>query len=168
MPFVVFDLEGVLIDNLKRLKYALNRVSARSVDELRYPKKAKFWEIFLDPELAYRMDRVNILALKILAEKCKKYRIAVISGTKKEIVMGHIEKILSESKRLNLTVRIDKIFYREKTREKAPDFKERILRSLLLEDKVSEFHDDNEEVLERVKKYNIKCYLWKNLRPLEY
>ncbi|MEX0569195.1 MAG: hypothetical protein Q6363_008570 [Candidatus Njordarchaeota archaeon] len=158
----------MLIDNSERLRYALGKVDARSVDELKYPKKAKFWKIFLDPDLAQRMDKVNIVGLKILAEKSRRYRIVIISGTRKEIVMGHIEKITNESKKLNLDFRIDKIYYRGRSREKAPDFKERILRSLLLEDKIVEFHDDNEQVLERIKKYGIKCYLWKNLKPFEY
>ena len=168
MPIVIFDLEGVLIDNSERLRYALQKVNARNIDDLSPRLRAKFWRIFLDLELAHRFDKVNPAGMKVLADRSARYKIAIVSGTTKEIALDHINKIKIYSRDNNLSIRIDYIFYRRKTKEKAPIFKERIIRMLLLEDRIVEIHDDNEEVLHRAKKYGIKCYLWINLRPTLY
>ena len=168
MGIVIFDLEGVLIDNSKRLRYALNRVGARSIDNLSYPLKSKFWKIFLDRQLAYRMDKVNKGGIKLLLDKAKKYEIVIISGSPCNIAMDHIEKIKQAIIERGENVDFKHIYCRRRTREKAPDFKERIIKMLMEEDQIIEIHDDDERVLERAKKYGIKCYLWKNLRPSEY
>ena len=168
MPIVVFDLEGVLIDNRKRLKYALAIFNAKSIEDIKYPQRSRFWKVFLNPELAEKMDNVNILGLKILADRSKNCDIVIISGTRKEIALIHVQKLNNVAKNMGLSIKIDRLFYRRSSREKAPEFKERILRLLMLEDEIIEFHDDNEDVLKRVKKYGIKCYIWRDLRPERY
>jgi len=162
---VIFDLEGVLIDNNERLKHALRKVGARSIDELKYPRKAKFWKIFLDRDLAYRLDKVNDYGLKILAEKSTKYKIVIVSGSLCSIVRDHIEKIKNRAQELGLEIRIDEIFCRRGTKRKSADFKESIVKRLLVEDEIVEIHDDDESVIKRVKKYGIRGILWQNLRP---
>jgi len=165
---VVFDLEGVLIDNSRRLRYALGIVGARSVEELSYPRKSRFWKIFLDENLARRMDTVNIRGLMILADRSLAYKIVVVSGAPERIVKEHLKKIKEEAERRGISIRIDRVFFRRRTREKAPDFKERILKLLMTKDEIVEVHDDDERVLQRVKKYGIRCILWKNLRPISW
>ncbi len=165
MRVVIFDLEGVLIDNTKRLRYALSKVGAKDISELSYPRKSFFWKVFLNRDLAYRLDEVNNTGLKVLAEKSRDYQIVIISGSPCDIVRDHIEKIKKRAKELGLEIRIDKIFCRKGTKEKAPDFKERIIRGIMLWGEIIEVHDDDERVIERVKKYGIKGVLWENLAP---
>jgi len=167
LTIVIFDLEGVLIDNSKRLRYALQKVGAKDIESLAYPLRGRFWKIFLDKDLASRMDTVNMVGLKLLVEKARKHKIAIISGSPCEIVRDHMEKIYVKLSEMNAEIEISYVFCRKGTREKAPDFKERIIRRLILEDKVVEIHDDDERVLSRAKKYGIKCILWINLQPVE-
>ncbi len=167
MPIVVFDLEGVLIDNSERLNYALRAVNAKSMEELHGYKRGKFWKIFMSLNLAKRMDKVNDYGLRLLSEKSQKYRIAIVSGTIRRIGLYQLELIKRRAKELNLYIKIDSVFLRpERTRIKAVAFKESILRLLMLEDTVVEIHDDDEDVIEMAKKYKIRGILWRNLRPV--
>jgi len=163
---VIFDLEGVLIDNRSRLKYALLKVGAQSIGELSYPKKGVFWRIFLDRDLASQLDKVNRLGIRVLAERMDK-SIIIVSGSPCTIVRDHIEKIKACSKELGIPIRIDEVYCRKKTRKKAPDMKEEVVKSILARGvEVVEAHDDDERVLARLKKYGIKCILWRDLRPI--
>ena len=167
LTIVIFDLEGVLIDNSRRLRYALDRVGAKDVRSLSYPKRGKFWKIFLDRNLAHKLDTVNMVGLEMLVDRAKKHRIAIVSGSPCQIVKDHMEKINMMLGKMGEKVEIGYIFCRKGTREKAPEFKERIIKRLLLEDEVVEIHDDDERVLERAKKYGIKCILWVDLNPVD-
>ena len=167
MPIIIFDLEGVLIDNSERLNYALSIIGARSIDAIPLRQRSRFWRIFLDLELAKRMDRVNDFGLQILSERSGNNRIAIVSGTTREIGSYQLDLIRRRASELSLNIRIDFVFLRPKgSKERAVVFKERILRWLLLEDDVAEIHDDEEEIVEMAKKYGVKGVLWRNLRPV--
>lgn len=168
MPTVVFDLEGVLIDNSSRLEHALKAVGARDITDIREHKREQFWRVFLDLRLAKSLDKVNDLGLMILSDRSQKYKISIVSGTIRPIGIFQINLIKSRAKELNLKVRIDSIFLRaEGNYIKATSFKELILRKLLMSDTIVELHDDDEEIIEMAKKYGIRTVLWRNLRPVE-
>lgn len=168
MEIVIFDLEGVLIDNTRRLNYALTKLGVRGIQEIPPHKRRIFWNIFLNKNLSERFDRINPVGLRYLADRSKKYFIAIVSGAPKQIVLGHIKKIREVAKKENLEIRMDRIYYREKSRVKAADFKRRIFLELAYEGRIVEVHDDDPNVLEVAKKLGVKCYLWINLKPTEY
>jgi len=168
MPVAVFDLEGVLIDNSERLNYALRATGARSIADLKKHERKKFWKIFLNLKLARSLDRVNDLGLMILANKSQKYKIAIISGTIRPIGMYQISLVRKRALELNLEIRIDHIFLRQKgLYTKAAAFKELMLRRLMTNETIIELHDDDEEVIEMAKRHGIRAILWRNLHPVE-
>ncbi|MHA1615983.1 MAG: hypothetical protein ACTSX9_01580 [Candidatus Njordarchaeales archaeon] len=165
---VVFDLEGVLIDNHKRLRHALRKLSVNSINDIPMSKKTLFWKIYFDPNLAERLDSVNLDALKILLKKkAEGYKIAIISGAPKEIVNIGLRKLREIAEKENHKLGIDYVFWRPPgDKRKASAFKLDVAKRLktLFREEIVEIHDDDYNVIESFRKIGVKTYYWRNLK----
>ena len=165
---IIFDLEGVLIDNRERLQYAANYVGVdpNDLERLDFKKKHLFWRVFLDASLARKLDRVNPLGISILIDRYKQgKKIIILSGAPKEIVLIHLNKIRQHLKEANQEVKIYETIWRPKgDKTKAPEFKTKIIKNrlLLTEEEIEEIHDDSIEVIEAFRGIARKRFLWKN------
>jgi len=165
---VVFDLEGVLIDNKERLKQALGKIGAedRELDALDKRKKRLFWRYYFNPELADKLDAVNQKGVEILLDRYNRgKKIIILSGSPKEIVMIHIQKIKAYLQKLGRNVVFNKIIWRPKEdRRKANEFKLSMIKNILafMNEDVEEVHDDNLDVIIAFKGVAKKRFLWKD------
>ncbi|MEM0491166.1 MAG: HAD family acid phosphatase [Acidilobaceae archaeon] len=105
---VVFDIDGVLIDNSGRLNACLEEVGARSLGEIK-GKKRKFWDCFLSSKYIY-LDMPKVKYVNLALEYASKgYKILIITGRPKTMEEDTIRQ-LSE---LGLTSILDKIIFRK-------------------------------------------------------
>ena len=165
---VIFDLEGVLIDNRERIKYALSKINNNitSPEDLSHTEKTLFWRIYFDAKLAEKMDKVFMTGISELLKRSKKgFRIFIVSGSPKEIVLIHMRKIRKALQQFSSDISIDDIIWRPSgDRRKAEEFKKSVVRNIILFRglTVEEVHDDNPAVIESFKSIARKRYLWKD------
>jgi len=171
LGIVVFDLEGVLIDNNLRLKKALRSVDpkAKEIKDLDREKRTKFWTIFMNHKLANQLDEVNELALEIWKDRMKKgHKLVILSGTKKEVVMSLINKLKMASKKMGFEFKPTMVIWRPR-RDKRKSFvfkKQKIVEiERLLNDQIVEIHDDDPDTVNELKKYGYNAILWEDLKP---
>ena len=168
---IIFDLEGVLIDNRKRYLYALRKANpfAKSDKELSRSEKRIFWETFFDPSLSDRLDKVNLVALKLLDKYVREgKKVIILSGTKKKIVNILIKKLRRVAKDKGLRFEPALIIWRgDKDFRKSPIFKLSKVRELekILNEEVEEIHDDDIEIVNEFRKKGINAVLWVDLKP---
>lgn len=171
---IIFDLEGVLIDNKDRYIFAVKKAdpNASSDKDLSREKRRVFWQTFFDVNLVEKMDRVNMTGLRILkrlVEKGKK--IVILSGTKKEIVKILLNKIMSEAEKMGFKFKPLAVVWRPKNdyRKSRIFKKEKALELVkMFNEEIEEIHDDDEEVINEFKKMGIKTVLWRDLKPENY
>ncbi len=164
--FIVFDLEGVLVDNSNRYYIALKKAnpSAKSDSELKPHEKRVFWKIFFDSNLAIKLDKVDSKALELFDSYVRNgKKVIILSGTRKEIVKVLLDKIkeVANKKGYKFTPYI--VIWRTKgDYRKAPEFKLSKIRELekLIGEPVEIVYDDKIEVIEKLKKEGIKAILW--------
>jgi len=163
---IIFDLEGVLIDNSKRYKYAIKKADpkARDIDELSPRARKIFWNNFFNPDLARKLDKVNLKALKIFNDYVNKgKKVIILSGTRKEIVETLIQKLKEEAKKHNYQFKPFLVIWRnKKDLRKAPEFKLSKIREIesLIGEEIEIVYDDNSETIEKLRKNNINAVLW--------
>lgn len=163
---IVFDLEGVLIDNSKRYFHAISKVdpNIKDADELPSEKKRLFWENFINPELAERMDTVNVKALKLFDKYLNQgKKVVIISGTKKEVVSVLLKKLKQAAEENNLRFKPHLVVWRpDDEYRKAPEFKLEKIKQLasLLNEPIECVYDDNEETVKKLKENGINAILW--------
>lgn len=168
---IVFDLEGVLINNFKRLNFALKEIGVSNIEKIPKSKKMEFWKIFMDLGLAEKLDEINPKGIEVLIKKIKEnYKIAIISGTSKRIVNYHLGKIKEHLKILKIEFNPVFISWRPKN-DKRPasalkyekiQFLEKVFRI-----KVVEVHDDDPKVIDALRKLaDVRLVLWQNLKPI--
>ncbi len=173
MGIVVFDLEGVLIDNTERYQRAVRKAnpSAKNDKDLNRNEKKAFWQEFFNPQLAEKIDKVNLEALKLVDKYQKEgKKIVILSGSKKDVVRVMLKKIEEEAKKLNMEFKPAMVIWRsEKDYRKSDVFKLEKAKIVekMLGDEIIEVHDDDENVIKIFEKNGIKAVLWRNLKPIK-
>ena len=167
---IIFDIEGVLIDNSERFKTALARIdrSAKKPEELDARSRTVFWKIFLNPDLSRKLDRINKAGVEYLIEKLRQGKnIILLSGAPKEIVLIHLEKIRQYLHQRGIKENFSRVIWRGRNdKRKAEEFKLDMIRKLRLffNEEIEEIHDDNPFVIETLKKFARKAFLWEKCR----
>ena len=170
---IVFDLEGVLIDNRERLLRAIKSINphANSPGELDPRDKKLFWKAYFDPKLADELDKINEEGIRVLIEKIEsKKKIIILSGSPKEIVLLHVKKIREYLKEKGYKVDFEDVIWRPRgDRRKAEEFKFSIIKNILAfkGEIIEEVHDDNPNVIDALKKLSKKAFLWENCKIKE-
>ncbi len=168
---IVFDLEGVLINNFKRLNFALKEIGVSNIEKIPKSRKMEFWKIFMDLGSAERLDEINPKGIEVLIKKIKEnYKIAIISGTSKRIVSHHLGKIKEHLKILKIEFNPVFVSWRSKN-DKRPASALKYEKIQFLEKvfgiKVVEVHDDDPKVIDALRKLaDIRLVLWQNLKPI--
>jgi FMN phosphatase YigB (HAD superfamily) len=159
---VVFDIDGVLIDNSERYRMALREVSDKVVShtELRGVDRTRFWEVFLSPKYLH-LDRPVEKALELLrARKREGYPIVIITGRTDNIA----RHTLAQLKRFGVEYDVA-VFRRKGHFVEDAKFKALVVRELGL--KVVEWHEDIPDIVAVALKLVKKgVYHW--YRPGEY
>jgi len=174
MGIVVFDLEGVLIDNRKRYIQALKAVksSAKDLNDLRGEEKKFFWSIFMDAELAKKLDSINAKALEIWKKLQERgYKLVILTGTRKEVALILLEKLKSEFERIGFKFKPDLVVWRPRgDKRKSFEFKKQKIREieLLLNDEIIEIHEDDPETIKVLREMGYKVVPWIELEPRGY
>ncbi len=166
--FIIFDLEGVLIDNGERYNKALKAANpnAKNDSELKPYEKRRFWRYFFDPNLALKLDKVNLKALELFDSYVKQgKKVIILSGTRKEIVKTLLDKIKEVARKKGYRFEPYIVIWRTKgDYRKAPEFKLNKIRELekLLGEPVEIVYDDKEEVIKKMTREGINAVLWRN------
>jgi len=159
---VVFDLDGVLVDNSKRLKRSLEEVGASSLASLRGKQREKFWSIFLSDKHIDLDEPIYENIEKARKYKEEGYKVVVVTGRPSTMRKRTLVQLRA------FGVPFDEIMFRERgDYRKVWQYKVEALRGL---GNVVAFYDDEEEVLMRVKSSfpNVKCYLCRGSKIVEY
>ncbi len=171
LGIIVFDLEGVLIDNRERFRRAIRSVDSRAknIKDLEKNKRARFWSAFMDDKLASELDKVNELALEIWKKRMEEgHKLVILSGTKKEVVMSLIEKLREKSEKMGFKFYPTMIIWRPKgDKRKSHVFKKQKIMEIekLLNDQILEIHDDDPETVDALKRAGYNAILWVDLKP---
>ncbi|MEM1842249.1 MAG: HAD family acid phosphatase [Ignisphaera sp.] len=158
---VVFDIDGVLIDNSERLRKSLEEVGARDVSELSGEKKWRFWEIFLSDKYI-DLDKPNPQAIELVKKKKSEgYRIVILTGRPAKMMKKTIEQLDRYG------IPYDVVIFRSNDfHGKDYEYKKKVLEELNLN--VIELHDDSAHVCLECLPYAKNVYIWKNLEPEPY
>uniref|UniRef100_A0A7C4H4Q3 HAD family hydrolase n=1 Tax=Ignisphaera aggregans TaxID=334771 RepID=A0A7C4H4Q3_9CREN len=155
---IVFDIDGVLIDNSERVKRTLEEIGARDVSELDEEKKKKFWDIFLSDKYI-DLDKPNPQAIELAKKrKSEGYRIVILTGRPMKMMKKTIEQLNKYG------VPYDAIIFRsDGYYAKDYEYKKKVLEEMRLT--VIELHDDSEPVCSHCAPYAKNIYLWRNQKP---
>ena len=152
MSAYAFDVDGVLVDIRTRLNKA---------KELSKSKK-DFWSYFYSYELM-NLDRPRKIGLRLLQDRMKRGKVIIITGRPLRLRDVTINQLI------NYGIDINKIAYifmrRDEDLRPAHIVKFELLeKALTLGFDIIEYHDDDEDVLKRLKKTypHIKLYLHYN------
>ncbi|MEM4584198.1 MAG: HAD family acid phosphatase [Ignisphaera sp.] len=158
---VVFDVDGVLIDNSERLRRSLEEVGARDISELNGERRRRFWEIFLSEKYII-LDKPNQLAIELAKKrKSEGYAVVVLTGRPMRLMKKTLEQLDSYG------VPYDAVIFRtENNYTKDHEYKRKVIEELGLN--VIELHDDSEQVCSACVSSAKNIYIWRNLRPEPY
>jgi len=145
---VVFDLDGVLVDNTERYRLSLADVdpSAQSHEDLPRDKRSQFWRIFLsDRYIEY--DRPIHKAIEMLNRRREKgYPIVIVTGRTDNMMNATLEQLKAFGIEYDaLIMRRTGIYIKDY------DFKGRTVDSLNLQ--IYEIHDDSADVIAALHHY---------------
>lgn len=155
---VIFDIDGVLVDNTDRLKKSLEEIGVSNFAELNNEVKKKFWDIFLSPKYI-DLDKPNRVAVDWAWRKHREgYGIVVLTGRPGRLS----EHTIAQLKGFNIPYhavifRPDNVFIKDHA------FKENVVRDIRA--RIVEAHDDSEEVCRMYSRYSEKVYFWRNMKP---
>jgi len=144
---IIFDLDGVLIDNTERYKLALAEVDPNTKihEELRGGKISVFWRVFLSSKYIDR-DKPVDRAVEMLRERREKYPVVILSGRTSNVLNETVDQLNRFSIDFDVL-----IMRREGTYIKDADFKKSVVEELGLQ--VAEVHDDSPYVIEALLPY---------------
>jgi len=152
----VFDVDGVLVDASERLREALHRIGVMDIVHPRSlnPRlRARFWRVFLSEELlAY--DRPRRVGINMLLDRLNRGVVLILTGRPYRLRRA----TLRELEEAGIPVRRALLIMRPRgDRRRDYEFKSSVLRRI---PRVVEVHDDELEVLERVRRIHPSARLY--------
>jgi len=152
---IIFDLDGVLIDNSERYRLSLAEVDpdVKSHDELPRNKRNQFWRIFLS-EKYMDLDKPIPRVIEVLKKRRERFPIVIITGRTSNMLRKTLEQLKTFGIEYDaLIMRQEGIYLKDH------DFKEQVIKSLNLH--VVEVHDDSVDVIETLHEYAIRgSFYW--------
>ncbi|NPA77143.1 MAG: hypothetical protein GXN93_05330 [Candidatus Diapherotrites archaeon] len=141
----IVDLDGVIVDPSRRLAMAREECG---------DDRACFWNKFLDPEAALKLDKPNPAAIEYVSGL--PYGIVIVTGRPENMLEATLKQLDDYG------VRYDAIFFRADYTP-AHKYKRAVVERLVEEGaEIVEVHDDNEKVLEELRNLipSARLVLW--------
>lgn len=159
-PAVVYDVDGVLVDNTERLKRSLEELGAPSIDSLG-TRKREFWELFLSEKYIH-LDKPVQAAIDLAREKSKKHPIVIITGRPEKLARATLEQLKNFGIPYNAV-----IFRGDSSYVKDYELKDLAVRELAID--VLEAHDDSLEVCKTMLRHaRHGVYWWRSIGSYVY
>jgi len=161
---VVFDLDGVLVNNTERYRLSLAEVNPNvsSHNELPKAMQNKFWRIFLSDKYIH-LDKPVYDAIEILNDRRRKgYPVVIITGRTSNMLNTTLDQLKAFGVEYDVLV-----MRREGVYIKDYEFKERVIKSMNLH--IAEVHDDSLDIINALHEYAVRgSFYWYKLGKYIY